>query len=528
MTGDDLAGQIAGIWGDVLKRGAVGPQENFFADLGGTSLDASRALAVLGRSLGRRVPLSALLRHPTPQSLAAELGGTGAGTAASAVPEPSSVAALLPSQQWYVTTPVDNTVNFTVEVLLAIPSGTDAERLGRAVQHLLRRHPALRARIGSDEAGWTCTALPAESVPAFESVELGPAQPDPEWLQRRVDETAERIRADLDPWTGQVFRVVHLSVPGHPDDYLLIIAHHFVCDGFSFEALTQDLETTFAEGYGDGVDDPRPRPPGMLWWAERLARYAESAQSEPERAHWKARRPTGRSPLLLPAPDHRNGGCADTRQSLTEAQSQRFSARADQLGISENALALACATWSYLEVAGTDAVVFNSLRHGRDLEFDGHTCAESVGWFSYSVPYVAGREEAASFADFARSLARELEQVPMHGVGNMAFTHGAGPDPEVGAICARLREDVAITANFYAFAEDGPAGPGWRDAPVQATVQPGISRTTRLALTCGREENGALGFSWTANLDYFDGDRVRQLMKAFAETVREVPGHSGR
>ena len=61
---------------------------------------------------------------------------------------------------------------------------------------------------------------------------------------------------------------------------------------------------------------------------------------------------------------------------------------------------------------------------------------------------------------------------------------------------------------------------------MQPTVRPGISRTTRLALTCGREENGALNFSWIANLDYFDGDRVRELMKTFAETVREVPGHS--
>ncbi|HYO14677.1 MAG TPA: amino acid adenylation domain-containing protein, partial [Thermoanaerobaculia bacterium] len=64
--------EIARIWEEVLGTGPVGVREDFF-ELGGHSLLAVRMTSLLESRLGRRLPLAALLRHPTVESLAALL-----------------------------------------------------------------------------------------------------------------------------------------------------------------------------------------------------------------------------------------------------------------------------------------------------------------------------------------------------------------------------------------------------------------------------------------------------------------------
>ena len=67
---------LARIWEDVLEVQAVGVDDNFF-EIGGHSLLMMRVLARMERELGRTLPLSALLQHPTVAQLAEHLG-TGA------------------------------------------------------------------------------------------------------------------------------------------------------------------------------------------------------------------------------------------------------------------------------------------------------------------------------------------------------------------------------------------------------------------------------------------------------------------
>jgi amino acid adenylation domain-containing protein len=69
----ELERVVAGIWSDVLGIANVGVRDHFF-DLGGNSLSGARVMSRISRQLGRRVPMRDLLRHATPESLAAYLG----------------------------------------------------------------------------------------------------------------------------------------------------------------------------------------------------------------------------------------------------------------------------------------------------------------------------------------------------------------------------------------------------------------------------------------------------------------------
>ncbi|MEU6266175.1 non-ribosomal peptide synthetase [Saccharopolyspora shandongensis] len=71
---DDLERRLTEVWREVLAAERVGVRDNFF-DLGGHSLLLVKAQTAYRRALGREVPMSTLLTHPTIESLAQALIG---------------------------------------------------------------------------------------------------------------------------------------------------------------------------------------------------------------------------------------------------------------------------------------------------------------------------------------------------------------------------------------------------------------------------------------------------------------------
>ena len=67
---------IAAIWQELFDNPQVSLDENFF-DLGGHSLLLVQAHQKLQEALGRRLPIVALLQHPSVRALAQELDGSG-------------------------------------------------------------------------------------------------------------------------------------------------------------------------------------------------------------------------------------------------------------------------------------------------------------------------------------------------------------------------------------------------------------------------------------------------------------------
>ena len=83
----DTVGAIAGIWAEVLKLDAVGPDEGFF-ELGGHSLLAIRVMSRIRERLGVEVPLTAIFTDPTVAGLAAVVDELGGSVVESSPPSP--------------------------------------------------------------------------------------------------------------------------------------------------------------------------------------------------------------------------------------------------------------------------------------------------------------------------------------------------------------------------------------------------------------------------------------------------------
>jgi aryl carrier-like protein len=83
-AGDE--GMLARVFSDVLQRGHVAPDDNFF-DLGARSVQLVQVSGQLTNLLGREVSVLSLFEHPTIRALARHLWG--AQPAASLVPWPA-------------------------------------------------------------------------------------------------------------------------------------------------------------------------------------------------------------------------------------------------------------------------------------------------------------------------------------------------------------------------------------------------------------------------------------------------------
>jgi natural product biosynthesis luciferase-like monooxygenase protein len=80
---NELERTIASIWQDVLGVAQVGRKDNIF-DLGASSLLTVEANSRLQETLGRKIPLVSMFRHPTIEALAAHLAAADAATAPAA------------------------------------------------------------------------------------------------------------------------------------------------------------------------------------------------------------------------------------------------------------------------------------------------------------------------------------------------------------------------------------------------------------------------------------------------------------
>jgi amino acid adenylation domain-containing protein len=78
----ELERVVAQVWASALGVDEVGVRDQFFDDLGGSSLLVAKVTSELGDRLGRPVAVTDLFEHPTVEALARHLGGDGADGAA--------------------------------------------------------------------------------------------------------------------------------------------------------------------------------------------------------------------------------------------------------------------------------------------------------------------------------------------------------------------------------------------------------------------------------------------------------------
>ncbi|GAB1823417.1 amino acid adenylation domain-containing protein [Herbidospora sp. RD11066] len=263
--------RIARIFGEVVGVDDVGADDDFFA-LGGRSLLAPRAAALLSAAFGVPVPVRTLFAHPTVAGLAAAIGADP-GVVPLEPREPGTPVPLSAAQErlWFMDhfDPGDASSNMYLARRLHGP--LDQARFAAAYRALVDRHESLRTRFPADD-GQPLLVIDPPGGGVIKWVAL------PEDAVR--DYCAELVNTPFDLAAAPPVRATLIQIT--PDDHVICVAmHHIIADGYSVNVMITEL----AALYEGGDLPPLPVQAGdvSLWQLRREALDEGAAAL----AHWK-------------------------------------------------------------------------------------------------------------------------------------------------------------------------------------------------------------------------------------------------
>ncbi|MFI7548048.1 amino acid adenylation domain-containing protein, partial [Actinoplanes sp. NPDC049599] len=264
---------------------------------------------------------------------------------------------------------------YHMQLVFHLRGHVDPQRMRRAGQALLRRHPNLRAAFTTRADGDAVQIVPAHAELPWQHLDL--RHHDDAETADRLESFLEQDRADhFDPAEPPLLRLALIATAGDRAE-LVLTAHHLLFDGWSLPLLTQELIGLYQ---GAAVPVPAPYEDFLVWlhdhdtdssasaWSRLLAGLAEPTLLQPSIAVSAANTEGGEGHLALDA----------------GIDGHLVARRAAELGVTVNTVVQGA--WAVLlsALTGRDDVVFGATVSGRPADLPGVDAM--VGLFINTIP----------------------------------------------------------------------------------------------------------------------------------------------
>ena len=505
---------LARIWAEVLKVPQVGVTDNFYG-LGGDSI-LSIFIAVRARAAGLELAPGDVLQHPTIEGLALA-AGTSRGIRRDQGRMTGS-APLTPVQRWFFDLRGSDPAWWNQAILVTVPADCDPDAMREALALVQDHHDALRLRFRDDAGSWHQWHDDAPPPPDLTNVEAGPDEAS-------VVAEAERIHAGFDLARGPLLRGLFLRSPEGVGHRLLLVAHHLVVDGISWQILMEDLEA----GY-EAVRTGRPArlPPktsSFKHWAEGLAALAASGSLDVEADYWCGV-VAGRSDAL---PFDGDGGSDQSertarvlRRAITVDETNQLLRQVPPIYRTQindvllTALGGALADWT-----GGSWFLVDLEGHGREALVPDADGSRTVGWFTSVFPVGLVVDRTAGPGDQLRATKEMLRRIPHRGMGYGLLRYGAGHPDLIHA----PQPDIAF--NYFGQYDQVLAGSAlFRFAPGSTGAWHGPINQRRYAIELNAMVlEGRLQFEWTWLPSRLSASTVESIAEAMIERLRAIMRH---
>ena len=497
---------LAEIWAEVLRRPAIGPDDNFFA-LGGDSILSLQIIARAKRR-GWKLTPKLVFQHQTVRTLAAV--AVPLDTPVASVPKPVAVprpapkeVPLTPIQAAFLARPVPNRGHWNQSVLLVPRETLDGSALAAVLAALVARHEALRLRVQPRGERWLQGAAAVETAELLDIRAVADAAD----LATACEATQRRI----DIGEGPLLRALLANRPDGSQRLLLAI-HHLAVDGVSWRVLLDDLAL--------GLDQHRRGEPIALPasettfsdYARALLLHAHSEALRDEADHWRA---TAGAPLP-PSPTrigeaHRIAATLDAAatRAVMETAPAAFDARPHEVMAAALARALA---------GEGDGVTLWMEGHGRDPSFAPTDLDRTVGWLTSLYPVrLAVRSDGAAHVAGIRDA---LRAVPEGGVGYGLLAHLAAPELRAAVAAPRGpvfnylgRLDAEMGGGAFTLAPEGAGTERDPDAPMLDPLR-----------VDARLRDGHLHVDWLFDPARHDAAEAARIVARFEAELRRLAG----
>jgi aspartate racemase len=178
---------------------------------------------------------------------------------------------------------------YIVQLCMELGGHVDADRLRRAAQTLVGRHPNLRTAFGRDGAGDPVQVVHRHVEVPFTQIDLTACDDTAAALERLME--GER---HIDMAAAPLLNLTLIATA--PERYRLVLSiHHILIDGWSMPLLTRELLLLYAgDSNPEALTPVRPYRNYLLWlqaqdreaaetaWARRLEGLAEPTLLAPE------------------------------------------------------------------------------------------------------------------------------------------------------------------------------------------------------------------------------------------------------
>jgi amino acid adenylation domain-containing protein len=235
---------LAEVFASVLGIEQVGVEDDFFA-LGGHSLMAARAVAQISAALQIELPLQSIFDASAVSALATVVERLRQGGTRSLFPPPAPVPRDGPLplsygqlRVWFLDQLRPGSPAWILPEAVRMMGDLDVAALERSLEHLVRRHEALRTSFPVVDGRPVPSIAPRLSLP-LPLVDLRNLNDT-----RRDSEAVRVIReVGLRPFalaSGPLIRILLVRL-GHRDHAALFSLHHLVADGWSSGIFLQEL-----------------------------------------------------------------------------------------------------------------------------------------------------------------------------------------------------------------------------------------------------------------------------------------------
>jgi iturin family lipopeptide synthetase B len=493
---------LAGIWAEVIGVDRVGRHDRFIS-LGGDSIKSIQILARL-RARGLTVDLKDLFRYPTVAELAPRLQERRTTQVATA----GGAFALTPIQRRFFEEHQVESAHYNHAVLLRFDRETDVARLRQALQHLQDTHGALRQRFEQTADGWSATIAPAGEAVAFTVEDL---RREPEALEA-MQRLSAREQTGFSLSAGPLVRATLFRLPDA--DRLLLVAHHLVVDGVTWQIVLEDLAAALA---GEPVMEATD---SLAAWSAALHASASDSRVLAELPYWQA---MDEDDGAVAAAIGEAGHYADAVEESIEwtapetADLLRRAPAAYQTNAGElllTAAARALGRWT-----GGRRVQIALEGHGRD-GVPGVDVSRTAGWFTALYPFMLDLEDQP-VGRRIRQLKEDLRQVPNGGTGYGILRY-LSQAPAAARLHARPRVSFNYLGEFRTV--DSAGSFALCDDPIAPSASPAGPRPFALeiaAIVVADRLRLSLIFAATR----LARSRVRELRNALDEELRRVVEH---
>ncbi|WP_326557549.1 condensation domain-containing protein [Micromonospora sp. NBC_01796] len=389
-----------------------------------------------------------------------------------------------------------NSSGWNVGLRLELVGDLDVAALDAAVDGLLARHHALRARLGRDGDTRIQRILAHRPVP-LPVVDLT-ALPDDETRTRAEAACRAVVEPAFDLADEAPVRYALIRLDRN-ESWLVLVVHHIACDGWAISVLLRDLAAGYRSAHTGGTADFGPPAAQCTGYA----RWQRDQWDEPTRrrrlTHWAEH--LGDGPLTLdlpfdgPAPDRPTGRAATHRFEIPDRVRLAAQALARARGATVNAVTAAAMAVLLARLSGQPDVTLSVPHANRSPR----AYEEAVAVMTTALP-LRIRTAAATFGELVDQTAAGL----FAGIDNLlptAWIYGQFLGPAGGGMPSGVMVSFAFQNTLDMRLELPDLTVRVRDVPTDA-------------------ERGALMFGLVPHPDRLDGYLEYPLDRLTDETAR--------